>query len=109
MALPDETVWHGREAIIDGWERWMGQWDDYRLTMTELEAYGNDSVVMEVHLDARGRESGAPISVHHSQAWTFRDGLVRAVGVYVTRADAVASLSRWAPDAAGDPRTPPAP
>lgn len=109
MALPDEAAWHGRDGIAKGWQRWLAQWDDYRLTMTNLEPYGDDRVVMDVHAEARGRGSGAPISIDHAQVWTFRNRRILRIDVHADRADALEALSREARDGAGAPRTPPAP
>lgn len=109
MALPDEKVWRGPQGIIDGWQRWLGQWDDYRFTASNLEQRGDDCIVADIHAEARGRGSGAPISIDHVQTWTVRGARFFRINVYRDREEALEAVSRSAPAAAGGPRTPPAP
>jgi hypothetical protein len=108
MALPDEAVWEGREAISEGWQRWLDQWDDYRVTASNAEIHG-DRILLDIHAEARGRGSGVPISVAHAQVWTLRGRLILRIQVYANRAQALEALSREAPGDGSGPRTPPAP
>lgn len=40
IALPDEPpAWQGPEAILEGWSRWLAQWDEYVLLPTSITAY----------------------------------------------------------------------
>ena len=109
MALPDETVWRGREAILDGWGRWLEQWDDYRVSNSGAEMYGENRVITDIHAEVRGKGSGAPVSIDHTQVWTFRGIRILRIDVFRNKAEALEALSRSAPAAADAPRTPPAP
>lgn len=108
MRVPDEETWHGREGVINGWMRWLSQWDEYRFTGSNLEEQGNH-VLVDIHAEALGRGSRVPVSIDHTQIWTWRGEKVDRIEVFADRAAASRSLSPAAPDAADAARTPPAP
>ena len=109
MAVPDEAVWHGRDAFIAGWQRWLEQWDDYRVSGSNFEDCGEGRVLLDTHVAARGRGSGAPMAVDTAQVWTIRDGKLLRVEVYADRAEALEALNREARDGGDASQTPPAP
>ena len=108
IGLPDEQVWTGRREVDAGWQRWLEQWDEYRIRGSNLEQHGND-VVVDVDAQAVGRGSRAPMTTHNTQVYSFENGKLVRLLVYATREEALESVSRSAPAAADAARTPPAP
>jgi ketosteroid isomerase-like protein len=109
MALPDEATWQGRDAFLAGWQRWLEQWDAYRISGSNFEDCGGGRVLVDFHVEAQGRGSGAPMTVDNAQVWTVRDGRLLRIEIYPDRAEALDALSRSAQDAAGADQRPPAP
>lgn len=111
IEVPDMETLRGREATLRGWAQWLEQWDDYRMVGSGMAEHG-DHVVLDLHIDARGRGSGAPMSIDVTQVWSWREGKVTRIALFPSREAALEALeetpSRSAPGAAGAPRTPPA-
>ena len=96
MGVPDEGTWLGPEGIVDGWQRWLAQWDGYLVRGSGLEDHGGGRVVVDVHIETHGRGSGVPMKIDQAQVWTWRDGLISAVHIYPNRAEALEALSQSA-------------
>ena len=79
LGLPDEPVaWTGREQIREGWARWLAQWDEYKIRSFDLTAKGDD-VIGRFVIEARGHESGVPVSISSKQIWTWHDDRVARI------------------------------
>ena len=98
----EQTVFRGPDAV----SRWFAATDEAWESMTwETESIreGPDWVLGFTRLRARGRESGAELDVPAAGVFRFRDGLITAIRVYTSRADALADLGlAGEPDAATD-------
>jgi ketosteroid isomerase-like protein len=98
----EDSVFRGLDAVPqwfaigdEAWESWTSE--------TESVREGPDWVLGFVRFRARGRESGAELDVPGAGVYRFRDGLITAIRVYTSRADALADLGLAAePDAATD-------
>jgi ketosteroid isomerase-like protein len=82
-AEPD--TYRGYAGVRRYFESFQHAMDDIRFEAGQLWDAG-DSIVVEVRLTARGRETGIPVEQRIAQVWGIRDG--RA-----TRAETYASLS----------------
>jgi ketosteroid isomerase-like protein len=87
--MPTGTVLRGLAGWATFWRAWLEPWEEFE------PEYGNfgdagDDVVLDIAIAARGRGSGAPISIHQSQVWTVRDRKVVRVRTFDTRAQAAA-------------------
>lgn len=91
MDIPDEGVWIGREAVVDGWYRWMESWSDYRIRGENLTPHG-DHVVVDIVVEARGRALGVPVTMHQVQVWLWRGRQLFSVRAFRDRAAAVSYL-----------------
>jgi hypothetical protein len=105
IGLPDEDDWVGQDEVDRGWQRWLSQWNDYRLTGSNLEQHGSH-ILVDLHVEAVGRGSRAPVSIDHVQVWTWHEGMVTRIRAFANRGSALEAISQEAPDDAGDPRTP---
>jgi ketosteroid isomerase-like protein len=98
----EQTVYRGPDAVSrwfaeadEAWESWSSDAESVR--------EGPDWVLGFARFRARGRESGAELDVPAAGVYRFRDGLITAIRVYTSRADALSDLGLAAgPDAATD-------
>ncbi|MGI8460195.1 MAG: nuclear transport factor 2 family protein [Solirubrobacterales bacterium] len=88
-APPDlDSVYVGRDAVIQASRHYWGTWDGYRVEAEELLDAGT-SVVVILRECGRGKGSGAPFDSLHPQLWTFRGGRIIRWDSFQTRADAL--------------------
>jgi ketosteroid isomerase-like protein len=66
---------YGIEAAMRNRNEWFEAWDEHRLEADEVAAEG-DSVVVCVHITARGKISGAEVDVRFYAHVKLRDGKV---------------------------------
>src|ERR1044071_8757436 len=66
---------YGIEAAMRNRNEWFEAWDEHRLEADEVAAEG-DSVVVCVHITARGKISGAVVDVRFYAHVKLRDGKV---------------------------------
>ena len=93
----DQAVFRGPDAL----SRFFAATDEAWETITaesESRREGPDWVLGFARIRARGRESGAELDVPAAAVYRFRDGLITAIRVYTSRADALADLG-LAPEA----------
>jgi ketosteroid isomerase-like protein len=76
---------HGIDAALRQCQSWLDAWDEHRTEVDELAAEG-ESVVVAVHLIARGKTSGAEVDVRFYAHFKVRDGKVVYVHDYADRA-----------------------
>ena len=87
----EQTVFRGPDAL----PRWFAATDEAWESMTgeiENRREGPDWVLSFIRLRARGRESGAELDIPAASVYRLRDGLITALRVYTSRADALADL-----------------
>ena len=70
-----DSVYVGREAVIEASRHYWGTWDEYSLDAEELISAGS-SVVVVVREQGRGKRSGAPFDKRWAQVWTFGRGRI---------------------------------
>jgi ketosteroid isomerase-like protein len=95
---------HGIEAALRNRNEWLDAWGDHRMDVEQVAADG-DSVVVCVHITARGRSSGAEADLHFYVHVKLRDDKVVHLHDYEHRAAALeaAGLSSGRPP--GTPRS----
>jgi ketosteroid isomerase-like protein len=91
-AEPD--VYRGAEGV----RRYFDSWDpmeDIRFEAREFweagEVGGDESLVADVHLTAKGRHTAIAVEQHIAQVWTLRDGRALRVATYPTLEQALAA------------------
>ena len=88
-AVPDlDSVYMGRDAVIQASRRYWGTWDEYSVEAEELLEAG-PAVVVILRERGRGKGSGAPFEKEHPQLWTFRGDRIIRWDSFQTRADAL--------------------
>jgi ketosteroid isomerase-like protein len=95
-------VYRGHSGV----ERWRDVidevWDDFHAMIDELIDAGDD-VVTAAMIQGKGKESGVDVMMQVFQVWTLRDSkVVRLVGGYRTRADALEAVGLSEQDAQAD-------
>lgn len=86
--LDFDSVYFGRDAVIEASRHYWGTWDEYSLDAEELISAGS-SVVVVVREQGRGKGSGAPFDKRWAQVWTFGRGRIIRWGVYADKAAAL--------------------
>jgi ketosteroid isomerase-like protein len=74
--------------------RWLAEWagafDDWSLDVEKVFD-GGDQVVTFVRQRARARQGGPELEMRFAQVWTFRDGLIARMEMYLDRSEALAA------------------
>src|SRR4051794_20868974 len=79
--LPGGDTFEGRAAIEDFLSGYLEQWDVFHQRVESTLRRG-DRVLVNIHLTAVGRESGAEVSARYAHLWRLRDGLGAEVDAY---------------------------
>jgi ketosteroid isomerase-like protein len=87
----DQTVFRGPDALSKFFAATDEAWESITAE-SESRREGPDWVLGFGRIRARGRESGAELDVPTAAVYRFRDGLITAIRVYTSRADALADL-----------------
>jgi ketosteroid isomerase-like protein len=118
LFAPDVTIHSHYEGpagrlLYEGYEG-MHEWADdtvalftrFVRTNTDWQPLGDDALLVNQHVEAVGRESGAEIELNLWLLWLVREGRVVSVRTFPDRflAEAAAGAARLASDAARPPR-----
>jgi ketosteroid isomerase-like protein len=79
---------HGVEAALTNRSEWQDTWDEHRFDVDEVAAEG-DTVVILIHITARGRNSGAVVDIRFYAHVRLRDNKVVYIYDYADRASAL--------------------
>ena len=83
--------YRGHEGVRDYARDMEDAWEYFRNELEELHHAG-DQVVAIVHVQARGRASGAAVDLHAAHLWAFRDGKAMRMQVYADAAEALEAV-----------------
>jgi SnoaL-like polyketide cyclase. len=70
----DAQTFHGHEGVLEAFNRWLDQWDEYKAEAESFEDHG-DEVFVVAREHGRGR-SGATAEARLYLIYTFRDGKI---------------------------------
>ena len=84
----EEPPIHGREEVLSYIRRWEEPWDEYELR-TEEFIDGGESVVVTIHVKARGAASGVEVDARSHQVYSLRDGKLIRMDEYLVRDEAL--------------------
>jgi uncharacterized protein len=90
--LPDSDTYRGRDTIRDFLSGFLESWDRFSQQIEEV-VVTDERVCLLIHLEARGRESGAGVDARYAHVWTLRDGLGVRVDAYYDRDAALRALA----------------
>jgi ketosteroid isomerase-like protein len=79
--LPGGDTFEGRTAIEQFLAGYLEQWDVFHQRVESTVQRG-ERVLVNIHLTAVGRESGAEVSARYAHLWRLRDGLGAEVDAY---------------------------
>lgn len=88
----DSKIYRGHEGIRDSFERWLDQWEEYRVMVQRYEDHG-DQVLVVAHESGEGRGSGAPSEATVYSVLAFRDGKIIRYREFYDEEAARASIS----------------
>ncbi len=86
--FPDAGAYHGPEQIDRYMRGFLEAWDKLVIEGEEFIAAG-DSVVVGVHQQGTGKDSGIPVELRYFQVWSFRGDTVLRLESIFERADAL--------------------
>jgi ketosteroid isomerase-like protein len=81
----------GIEAAVRNRNEWLDAWGEHCFDVQELAAEG-DSVVLDIHISARGKTSGAAANLRFYAHMKLRDDKVVYIRDYENRAAALDAL-----------------
>jgi ketosteroid isomerase-like protein len=81
-ALPDTDEYYGRDELVRGTRRWLGEWGEFRFAPKEVVDLG-ERALMRVRLSGRGKASGIELEETVFHLWTFRNGMPWRCEVFV--------------------------
>jgi ketosteroid isomerase-like protein len=91
----------GTEAALQNRNEWLEAWGEHRTDVDEVAAE-DDSVVLAIHLVARGRTSGAEVDVRFYAHFKLRDEKVVYIHDYADRTEALQAVGLSDQDAHAD-------
>jgi uncharacterized protein len=71
--LPGPRTYRGPEGLLEAFDNWAGQFDDFSVEVERIACAG-DKVVVQARHRGRGKESGVPVEARVSYVHTLRDG-----------------------------------
>jgi ketosteroid isomerase-like protein len=93
-AEPD--LYRGHAGMRRYWESFQDAMEEIRMS-PEVVAAGGDSVVVALHLTAKGRSTGIAVEQHTVGVWTIRDGKILRIRAFASRSEALAAVGLKAP------------
>jgi ketosteroid isomerase-like protein len=87
----DAKSHRGHDGIRESFERWLDDWDEYRVEAERFEDHG-DSVLVVSRESGRGRGSGASTDAVVYSVLTFRDGKISRYHEFYDEASARSTL-----------------
>jgi ketosteroid isomerase-like protein len=84
----DRTPSYGVEAAVRNRSQWLDTWDEHRFDLEEV-VEGGDSVIVLVHITARGKASGVEVDVRFYAQFKLRDDKIVYIFDHEDRAEAL--------------------
>jgi ketosteroid isomerase-like protein len=83
-----ERTYHGHAGLAQWFQEVLEPWDFYEVEGLRLEEV-KDSVIAQIRLQGRGKESGAEVDMTVCNVFTFRDGRIVRRQLFFEWEDAV--------------------
>ena len=97
----DARVYRGHRGVLESFERWFDQWDEYGMEAERFIDRGDDVLVV-AREHGRGARSGATVSSRIFCVLTFRDGKLLRYREFYDEAAALEAVGRSDQDARAD-------
>jgi ketosteroid isomerase-like protein len=72
----------GHSGVLEAFEIWPEQWDDYRIEILRMAEHGHH-VVVRGRTSGRGKQSGVDVEMDFSFVFTVRDEKIVALGIFM--------------------------
>ena len=89
--LVDGAVYRGLTSIQTYFRDWFTTWNELSYEAEEWIDAGDD-VIVGLHAEARGRQSGVPVERREWHVWTLRGSKLWRLRVYATKAEALEAV-----------------
>jgi ketosteroid isomerase-like protein len=86
--LPGAGTYYGHAGLATAYDHWTGQFDDYRMELTELIDAGHDVVAVTRH-HGTGRASGVAVEAIVAYVFTLDDGMIVRMQIFATKDQAL--------------------
>jgi uncharacterized protein len=83
-----DRFYYGLEGVQQYIRDWVSAFGDFTTDVDEWIDAG-DQVIAIVHAYGRGRRSGVPVDMREAHLWTVREGKLRRLQTFATRAEAL--------------------
>jgi ketosteroid isomerase-like protein len=70
---PFQDVYHGHDQVTRFWEALWEAWDEFTPQIETIIECGEDRLLTEIAISARGKASGIEVNSRGATLWTFRD------------------------------------
>ena len=87
---PGAQTYRGPDGLREALEKWFESWEWMHLEIAEIIDAG-DHVLVSLDHRARGRGSGAEVEIKSHNVYSFRDGKVTRVQLFIDREPAFAA------------------
>ena len=87
-ADPDGATYHGPEGLLRAIAEWVEDFDEFTATPEELIDANDHQVVVRVHQEAVGSQSGAPIEANFWFVYTLDDARVTRLDMFASKTQA---------------------
>jgi ketosteroid isomerase-like protein len=98
--LPETEILRGHAGFLENIRQLTEVFEDIRIAPKEFVEVGDDLMVL-IHTTGHGKASGIKVENRVVHIWTFRDGKVTRLRVFLTKEEALAAMGLEAP--CGDP------
>ncbi len=88
----DGSVYRGLTGVRAYFRDWFDVWGEVLSNDAEEWIDAGDEVIAVMHVGARGRRSGVAVERREWHVWTLRDGKLRRLRIYATRAEALEAV-----------------
>jgi ketosteroid isomerase-like protein len=85
---PGAQTYHGPDGVRQAFEKWFETWEWMNLDIVELTDAG-DHVLVSLNHRARGSGSGIEVEITSHNVYSFRDGKVVRVQLFIDREPAL--------------------
>lgn len=73
--LPDGTISHGIDAVVDHAARWAEMWEHWEVKLEDVIDAGDDRVIVFIREHGRSK-AGLDMDERHSELYRVRDGKI---------------------------------
>ena len=87
---PGAQTYHGQDGLRQAFGKWFESWEWMHLDIAELIDAG-DHVLVGLNQRARGSGSGIEVEITSHNVYTFRDGKVTRLQLFIDREPALAA------------------